>query len=202
MKEHRMEEWQFSKESQTEKERESEKEIQILKECHSEKEPQLLKVSNIEDYQAIEVLANEIWREHYSSILSKEQIDYMIQRFQSVEAMQKQVKVDSYEYYKIYWSDSFAGYFAIQQQANTLFLSKIYIHKDYRGHGLGQSVFSMLERKCTQLGLDKIWLTVNRFNEGSIKFYEKQGFLKVRTQIADIGNGFVMDDYIMEKAIG
>jgi len=196
MKEHKWEECQLTKESH------------FLKECHSVQEPhiinecQLLKVSNIEDYQDIEALANVIWREHYSNILGKEQIDYMLHRFQSVVTMQKQVQVDLYEYYKIHWRDSFVGYFAIQKQENNLFLSKIYIHKDYRGHGLGQIVLSLLEKDCIQLGLGKIWLTVNRFNASSIKFYEKQGFIKVRTQVADIGDGFVMDDYIMEKVIG
>jgi ribosomal protein S18 acetylase RimI-like enzyme len=46
-----------------------------------------------------------------------------------------------------------------------------------------------------------IWLTVNRYNDATIAVYEKKGFRTVRTQVADIGNGFVMDDYIMEKEI-
>jgi RimJ/RimL family protein N-acetyltransferase len=54
---------------------------------------------------------------------------------------------------------------------------------------------------CKEKGYHKIWLTVNRFNENTIKVYEKKGFIKTRTQVADIGNGFVMDDYIMEKTI-
>jgi ribosomal protein S18 acetylase RimI-like enzyme len=57
----------------------------------------------------------------------------------------------------------------------------------------------MLEDLCRRDGLPKIWLTVNRNNSNSIKTYESLGFVKSRTQIADIGEGFVMDDYIMEK---
>jgi RimJ/RimL family protein N-acetyltransferase len=56
-----------------------------------------------------------------------------------------------------------------------------------------------MEQLCTDKNLMKIWLTVNRFNDTSIKIYESLGFLKTGTQVADIGSGFVMDDYIMEK---
>lgn len=162
-------------------------------------ECELKKACSIEDYRSIEALAKVIWEEHYSAILKKEQIEYMIGKFQSVQAMEEQVNQKGYEYYKVYCKDSFAGYFAIQREEHSLFLSKVYIHKDYRGHGLGRVVFSFIEEICKESKLEKIWLTVNRFNEDSIQFYEKRGFTKVRTQIADIGSGFVMDDYIMEK---
>ncbi|BFT72400.1 GNAT family N-acetyltransferase [Paenibacillus sp. P36] len=58
-----------------------------------------------------------------------------------------------------------------------------------------------LEMLCKGRNLNSIWLTVNRNNESSIAVYEKKGFRTVREQIVDIGNGFVMDDFIMEKEI-
>ena len=82
-----------------------------------------------------------------------------------------------------------------------LFLSKLYILKPYRGQGYASEAFAFLERLCAEEGLSAIWLTVNRFNTNTIAVYEKKGFVTVRTQVADIGSGFVMDDYIMEKTL-
>ena len=45
-----------------------------------------------------------------------------------------------------------------------------------------------------------IFLNVNKYNN-AIHFYMKQGFTKVKDEVIDIGNGYVMDDYVMEVAI-
>jgi ribosomal protein S18 acetylase RimI-like enzyme len=49
--------------------------------------------------------------------------------------------------------------------------------------------------------LKKIWLTCNRNNTNSIAIYEHLGFKKVREEVTDIGNGFVMDDFIFEYEV-
>jgi len=64
-----------------------------------------------------------------------------------------------------------------------------------------KKAFDLMEQQCTQKKLGKIWLTVNRNNDSSIKTYENLGFTITTTKVADIGAGFVMDDYIMEKSI-
>ena len=58
-----------------------------------------------------------------------------------------------------------------------------------------------IQDKAEQLGYSSISLTVNKYNEASIKAYEKMGFKKVKDIVIDIGNGFVMDDYLMEKKV-
>ena len=62
-------------------------------------------------------------------------------------------------------------------------------------------MLQFIEQIARELGLSSIYLTVNKNNEHSIAVYKKKGFLTVKDQVADIGNGFVMDDYIMEKII-
>ncbi|MNE72395.1 Acetyltransferase (GNAT) family protein [compost metagenome] len=80
-------------------------------------------------------------------------------------------------------------------------MSKFYISKEHRGRSYASQALAFLEKLCKERSLSHIWLTVNRHNESSIAVYEKKGFRTVREQIADIGNGFVMDDFIMEKEI-
>lgn len=159
-------------------------------------------VNTAEQIAEVARLAAEIWREYYVSLITMEQIDYMIGKYQSVSAIADQIHHQGYEYYLIHHEGaSPIGYISIRQEEQKLFLSKFYIGKEYRGQGYASQAFAFLEHLCKERNLSHIWLTVNRHNEPSIAVYEKKGFRTVREQIADIGNGFVMDDYIMEKEI-
>ncbi|ULL18376.1 GNAT family N-acetyltransferase [Paenibacillus sp. H1-7] len=159
-------------------------------------------VNTAEQIAEVARLAAEIWREYYVSLITIEQIDYMIGKYQSVSAIADQIHHQGYEYYLIHHEGvSPIGYISVRQEEQKLFLSKFYIDKEYRGQGYASQAFAFLEHLCKERNLSHIWLTVNRHNEPSIAVYEKKGFRTVREQIADIGNGFVMDDYIMEKEI-
>jgi GNAT superfamily N-acetyltransferase len=80
-------------------------------------------------------------------------------------------------------------------------LSKLYVRKSVRGKGVGKLILDFVERKCSSEGLDTLWLTVNRYNHGPISWYQQCGFVTVDEVKKDIGGGYFMDDYIMEKNI-
>lgn len=148
----------------------------------------------------IDKLADEIWHEHFTPIIGTDQVEYMIKKFQCFEALKSQL-AQGYKYYILNYQNKAVGYTGIKIEAGSLFLSKLYILKEYRGNKISSEVIKFLVTLCNQQGLSKIWLTVNRFNSNTINVYEKLGFIKTRTQQLDIGNGFIMDDYIMEKSI-
>lgn len=148
----------------------------------------------------IAALANEIWHEYFVPLIGIEQVNYMVGKFQSYPALKEQT-ANGYEYYQIFSDDAFAGYTGIHPEGDSLFLSKLYIHKDFRGQHLASSAVEFLKEYCRKNGYKKIWLTCNKHNDHTLAVYEHLGFVTVRSQTADIGNGFVMDDYIMELAI-
>lgn len=154
-----------------------------------------------DDIQAVSNLAGEIWREHYSKLIGKEQVEYMLTKYQSPEAIAEAIENDSYEYYLIKAGGRTVGYTGIRPGEGRLFLSKIYILASERGKSYGSAVLRLHEAICRERGLSSIWLTVNRGNDASVAAYRKNGFTVARTEISDIGNGFVMDDYIMEKVV-
>ena len=82
-----------------------------------------------------------------------------------------------------------------------MFLSKLYLQKAHRGKGYASRAVEFLEGICKQESLSAIWLTVNRYNYDTIEVYKKKGFTVIREQVADIGGGYVMDDYIMEYTL-
>ena len=143
-------------------------------------------------------LAKVIWNEHFTPIIGKDQVDYMVEKFQSYPALKEQIS-EGYEYYQIFSSGEFCGYTGIHPgEDNRLFLSKLYIKKESRGHHLATGAFSFLKEICRERGYSAIWLTCNKHNDNSLGVYRHFGFEIIDTQEADIGGGFIMDDYIME----
>jgi len=149
---------------------------------------------------AVAALAREIWTRHYTPIIGAAQVAYMLERFQSAEAIAKQIDRDGFEY--VWVPDAGYAAWVPERGKQSLFLSKIYVKEARRGSGLGRTLLELAERRGTELGCHEIWLTVNRHNASTIAFYERVGFRKTGTLVQDIGNGFVMDDFRMAKCIG
>ena len=154
-----------------------------------------------EDIQRLSKLAKTIWTEHYTDIIGPEQVEYMLRTLQSSAAIEGQMMEEGYQYYFLRSDGADVGYTAIEPEEDQLFLSKIYIDKSYRHKGFAAETIRFLENACRKNGWKNIWLTVNRHNTGSIAAYERLGFVKTREQVSDIGEGYVMDDYIMEKKV-
>ena len=158
-------------------------------------------VLKAEQVKRVAELAKEIWYEHYVPIIGKEQVDYMVERFQSEAAITEQLNHGGYEYYLMKEQSGYYGYLSFCQEEKALFLSKFYITKPFRGKGYARMALEWLEEIGRKKGLTKIWLRVNRDNQNSIHAYERLGFVKSGEKVADIGGGYVMDDYLMEKLI-
>ena len=155
-----------------------------------------MKLVKVEENEINELaeLASEIWHEYWPCILTAEQIDYMVEKFQSKKAIKEQIKNENYVYYFIKVDNEIAGYVGVSDKKDYLFLSKLYIRKEFRHQGLGRLAFNEIKN----LGFKKIRLTVNKYNKNTINAYLKYGFKTIDSVVSDIGCGFVMDDYIME----
>ena len=164
---------------------------------------EILKVADQGQIEVVAGLAGEIWREHFVPIVGQGQVDYMLEKFQSAAAIAEQIG-QGYEYYVAVEEGKGVGYFAIAPgpEEGKGQLSKVYVRRERRGSGLGKRMLEFVEERCVEMGIDELWLTVNRNNAGPITFYERLGFEKVADLVMDIGGGFVMDDYKMFKRLG
>lgn len=147
------------------------------------------------------LLADAIWSECYEELLSREQIRYMVEKFQSVPAITAQIRDDGYLYFLFQIDGNNAGYLGLQPKDGRLLLSKIYLLKSYRGGGWLSLLFGFVDSVAKRHGCRTVWMTANRHNERAVAAYKKIGFQVVREQVADIGQGFVMDDYVFEKPV-
>lgn len=148
-----------------------------------------------EDIKEIAAFASKIWHEYWPVILSSEQIDYMVEKFQSERAIKNQIENENYTYYFINENGENIGYFGISDREACIFLSKLYIYGNNRHKGIGTKAFEKIKELAKG---KKITLTVNKYNTNTINTYKKWGFKIIDSIVTDIGNNFVMDDYIME----
>jgi ribosomal protein S18 acetylase RimI-like enzyme len=162
----------------------------------------LVPVNTTEEIAEVSSLANEIWRDYYVPVIGLAQVEYMLGKFQSPAAIVAQ-RLEGYEYYFVRSpaDGSHGGYIALQAQAEgLLFISKFYLQRAVRGTGLGRTTMTAIEHLARARGLSCLWLTVNKGN-AAVQVYERLGFRKTRELVVDIGAGFVMDDFRMEKAL-
>lgn len=159
--------------------------------------PSIKIVKSPEEIKITSRLADKIWREHYIPIIGKEQVDYMVGKYQSEKAIFDQINSCNYFYFLINYSDRPVGYIGFQIFENVLYLSKYYIQSENRGKGLGRYSMDFIKDFAKSQNVKSIYLTVNKNNSDSINAYLKMGFRNEGPIVTDIGNGFIMDDYKM-----
>jgi ribosomal protein S18 acetylase RimI-like enzyme len=161
----------------------------------------MIRVDQEEAIRAVAGLACEIWTEYYTPLIGTEQVCYMLEKFQSEDAIMSQIQ-EGYLYYLLQDARKEpVGYLAVQPQGPELFLSKLYVRQTVRGKGHGREMVHWAEDLARAHGCATIALTVNKQNTDSIQAYQKLGFTITESVVTDIGRGFVMDDFRMQKPV-
>ena len=163
-------------------------------------------VNSSEEIRDVAILAHEIWNQHFVSIIGQQQVDYMLNEFQSPSAIITQM-ASGFEYFLVVSRqgnhEQKAGYLGLlaDEDSGRLMISKIYIREQNRGTGLGNYLLNFVKKLASERGQKTLWLTVNRCNTDTIDWYKRKGFVIVDEVKKDIGSGFIMDDYIMELTV-
>lgn len=154
-----------------------------------------IKNAGLTDISTLRKLADEIWHEAYSQILSPEQIDYMLNWMYSAETIEKEINEGAI-WEIIFYDENPIGFIATTIEGSALKLNKLYTYPSFHGKGIGQAAIEHVKQSGVSLGLKTLYLTVNKGNHKAIKAYEKAGFERTDSKVFDIGGGYVMDDYI------
>lgn len=159
---------------------------------------EFIKATTDEDIQQIADTAEIIWNEHFVPIIGQEQVNYMVDKFQSFHALKDQIENQGYEYYKDMLDGKIVGYIGIHDEGDRLFLSKLYLLKEARGKHIATQGIEFLKEICKERNLPAIYLTCNKYNSNTLAVYDHLGFKTIAEDETDIGSGFIMDDYIMQ----
>ena len=162
----------------------------------------MLKIRNTstEDIPLIRELTFTVWPQTYGAIISQEQIDYMLDLMYSEASLKKQMD-EGCRFIIVYDENEPVGFAAYQETRPTTWkLHKIYILTTQQGKGTGKFVIEEIIKEIQQQGATALQLQVNRHNKAR-SFYEKIGFTVIEEADFDIGNGYFMNDYVMEKKL-
>lgn len=157
--------------------------------------------ATINDIPLIRELTFKVWPQTYAAIISKEQINFMLEMMYSEASLQQQMN-DGCQFIIVNDEDEPVGFAAYQETTPSVFkLHKIYVLSSQQGKGTGGLVIHYIFDTIKQMGATALQLQVNRNNKAK-NFYEKLGFTVIQEADFDIGNGFFMNDYVMEKKLG
>jgi ribosomal protein S18 acetylase RimI-like enzyme len=154
-----------------------------------------------EDLKQVAVLANLIFPVTYQGIVDPEQIDYMMDLFYTPENLVTQFEAGQ-NFLIIYTEGRATGYasYTPLNTAGDFKLNKIYVDTRLQGKGLGRILLYDVISRVKRAGGCNLQLNVNRFNK-AVGFYKNLGFTVKKEELLDIGNGYFMDDYVMELSL-
>jgi ribosomal protein S18 acetylase RimI-like enzyme len=157
------------------------------------------KTAGPEDTDLIADLAEKIWKDHYISIISMDQIEYMLKKMYSTESLKQQMK-DGHVFTLVFLDEIPIGYISISTKDNQhYYLHKFYITSEVQRKGLGSELLGhILSGLPNASGIE---LTVNRKNFKAINFYFRNGFAIQDVADFDIGEGYFMNDFIMHRRL-
>ncbi len=154
--------------------------------------------AHISDIQDIAALA---WPQAFKDILSASQIAYMMDWMYSEASLREQIEQKNHRYFLAKKDGEFVGYMSIEHNCDDLGktkIHKIYILPDRQKTGIGKLMLSRAINEAKTANNKAVYLNVNKYNRSAIDFYKRNGFSLVKEEVIDIGNGFVMDDYVFE----
>ncbi|HLT94207.1 MAG TPA: GNAT family N-acetyltransferase [Membranihabitans sp.] len=155
----------------------------------------MLTPATITDIPFIQAIARKTWPPTFRNILSADQIAYMLDQMYSTEELLRQISTPHIQYYLINQDAGFTALELHYDQTTNSKIQKLYILPSHQGQGLGKSTIGMLGETSINHGDQALILNVNKYNP-AIHFYEKCGFVRWKSEIIDIGQGYVMDDYV------
>ena len=154
-----------------------------------------------DEVEAMCALAAKVWRQHYPPIIGEAQVEYMLaQRYDPARVREELSKRDSW-WDTLHDDEGMVAFANSFSAADAMKLDKLYVHPSRQRMGYGAALVDHTCERARGLGLGAVILAVNKNNLSAINAYRKYGFTIRESVIKDIGGGFVMDDYIMERTL-
>ncbi len=159
-----------------------------------------IKVLAKEELKLVQSIAHRTWPSTFANILSPEQIEYMLNWMYSLEMLGSQLEkghtflLAEVEGKKL----GFAGFELNYTVGPKAKLHKIYLLPEAQGKGAGKALILEVADRAKKAGQKSLLLNVNKYNQKAIDFYLRMGFQEIYKEVIDIGNGYLMDDVVME----
>ena len=152
--------------------------------------------------EIIQDLAKTIWPDAYGAILSQEQLEYMMEMMYSLDSLENQLKNNNV-FLLVKEENNFIGFASYElnfQNSNKTKIHKLYVLPSIQGKGVGKNLILYIQEIAKKNSNAALILNVNKYNKAK-DFYLHNQFEIADSLVVDIGNCYVMDDFVMEKKI-
>jgi ribosomal protein S18 acetylase RimI-like enzyme len=144
-------------------------------------------------------LSHAIWPICYANIITEAQIEYMLEKMYSLPALET-AHNDGQRFLLAYLDSKPVGYAGFEigtPDEKNCKLQKLYVLPNLHGFGIGKELLLTTQNLANESKCQSMFLQVNKKNP-AVQFYQKMGMYVCEEAVFDIGNGFVMDDFIMQ----
>ena len=155
---------------------------------------------NKDELHLVRQVADEVWPVTFREILSPEQIPYMMKMMYAPEVMEREYD-EGIRFHGVFDGEKAVGYYiwgACKEVQGAAKLHKCYLLTEYQGKGIGSRMLKEAMEQAAEAGFTTLRLNVNRHNEKAMRAYFRNGFKAVEMVDNPIGNGFYMNDFVME----
>jgi GNAT superfamily N-acetyltransferase len=162
-----------------------------------------IKVIDTEQLATVRSLAHAIWPQVYPRIISLEQIRYMLAQRYELPVLQADVQRGVVYALLNDGAGKAVGYVAFEPRPaeQDAFLHKLYLLPEVAGKGIGATALAWVAARARERRLTAVRLCVNKHNHAAVRAYLRAGFQFEQDVITDIGDGFVMDDFVMRMSL-
>ena len=150
-----------------------------------------------QDIAIIRSIAGITWPDAYGAYISEAQLDFMLEMMYSDASLHAQIN-NGHQFYLAINNNQAIGFASVSKEEGLYCkLNKLYVLPNAQKTGAGTLLLEAVIAYANSNNTNCIYLQVNKQNNAQ-HFYKKHGFTVREAAVVDIGNGFVMDDYIME----
>lgn len=159
----------------------------------------MLRLLDRHELHLVHSIAHQTWPNTFAEILTTKQIDYMLDWMYHKAILEKNYD-DGHQFYAYFENNLAIGFMAIQVnllEGKSMKIHKLYVLPNQQGKGVGYKLIQKAIEIANNLEQKNVFLNVNRFNK-AVDFYKRVGFSILKEENIEIGNGFLMEDYVME----
>jgi diamine N-acetyltransferase len=154
-----------------------------------------------QDVDAVSALARMVWQATYPALISQAQIDAMLADRYAPSSISRQLEDPRHAWWVANLERTTVGFAHARLDGTDCKLDKLYVHPNNQRYGIGGTLLDAVRNWARKHQARRLWLQVNRGNTQAVAAYLKYGFHIAESRVFDIGNGFVMDDHVMEQAL-
>ncbi len=159
--------------------------------------------ANLKQLDIVQSIAKKTWPIAYKDVISSTQIEYMLEMMYSKSALKEQMESKNHHFILAKKRNEVLGFASYEFNCNSVGktkLHKLYVLPETQGSGIGVKLVGFLATKAKENNQSTIFLNVNKYNSAQ-DFYRRIGFTVAYEEVIDIGNGYIMDDFVMEKEV-